>query len=62
VPVVLFATEPFVDLARLELSAAGVSELRVVVFGPVLGDRTAAQVVERATEMASELEAMLAGA
>jgi hypothetical protein len=58
--VVLFATEPFVDLARIELSAAGLPELRVAVFGPVLGDRPATEVIERAAEMAAEVEALLA--
>ena len=60
-PVVLFATQPFVDLARIELSAAGLADMRIAVFGPVLGDRSAAQVVERATEMAAEIEALLGG-
>jgi hypothetical protein len=57
--VVLFGTQPFVDLARIELSANGLTEMRMVVFGPVLGDRSHDQVVERATVMAAEVEALL---
>jgi hypothetical protein len=57
--VVLFGTQPFVDLAHLELSTAGLKEYRMAVFGPVLGDRTESQVTERAIEMAAEIGAWL---
>ena len=55
----LFGTQPFVDLARLELSTAGLKEYRMAIFGPVLGDRTHPQVTERAVEMAAEIAEML---
>jgi hypothetical protein len=57
--VILFGTRPFVDLARIELSAAGLSELRMSVFGPALGDRTEDVVLARAAEMAVEIEELL---
>jgi hypothetical protein len=56
---VLIGTEPFVDLARITLTAAGLKEIRMAVFGPALGDRTARDVTSRAAEMAAELETWL---
>jgi hypothetical protein len=60
VPVVLIGTEPFVDLARITLTAAGLKDFRMAVFGPALGDCTVAEVTSRAAEMAAELETWLA--
>jgi hypothetical protein len=59
VPAILFGTQPFVDLARIELSAAGLTELRMSVFGPTLGDRTEDVVVARAAELGAELKDLL---
>ena len=56
----LVGTEPFADLARLEVSTAGLAQLRLVVFGPVLGDVAPAAVQVRAREMAAEVLALLA--
>ena len=55
----LVGTEPFEDLARLEASTEGLDELRMVLFGPVLGDVPAAKVKERAAEMAREILELL---
>ena len=52
-------TEPFEDLARLEASTEGLDELRMVLFGPVLGDVPADRVKKRAAEMAGEIRALL---
>ena len=52
-------TEPFEDLARLEASTEGLDELRMVLFGPVLGDVPADRVKARAKEMAGEIADLL---
>lgn len=56
---VLVGTEPFADLARLEATTAGLDQLRLVLFGPVLGDVPEAAVRARAMEMAGEVLALL---
>ena len=55
----LGGTEPFEDLARLEASTQGLDDLRMVLFGPVLGDVPADRVRTRAKEMAAEVLALL---
>ena len=55
----LVGTEPFEDLARLEASTQGLDDLRMVLFGPVLGDVPAERVKVRAKEMAAEILAVL---
>jgi hypothetical protein len=58
----LVGTRPFVDLARLELSTAGLKETRMAVFGTVLGDVAKERVEARARQMAGEIAELLGGA
>jgi hypothetical protein len=57
--VLLIGTAPFEDLARLEASTEGLDDLRMMLFGPVLGDVPADRVTARAKEMAAEIKALL---